>query len=159
MIERFNRTLINMLSTAISNDDKSWDLQLPTIMLAYRTSVQETTGVSPYFLMFGRDPCLPVDIEFQLPFEDCYTGTEAYRKKLQERLNNACKIVRQHMQGEQRHHKVMHDKAVHGAPYVPGDKVWLHCPAVRQGRCQKFHCPWKGPYIILKQISNICYRI
>ena len=82
MIEQFNRTLLNMISAAISNEDKSWDLQLPTIMLAYRTSVQEMMGVSPYFLMFGRDPCLPVDIEFQLPFEDCYTGTEAYRKKL-----------------------------------------------------------------------------
>ena len=34
MIEQFNRTLLNMLSTATSNDDKSWDLQLPTIMLA-----------------------------------------------------------------------------------------------------------------------------
>ena len=63
------------------------------------------------------------------------------------------------MQGEQRRHKVMHDKAVHGAPYVPGDKVWLHCPAVGQGCCQKFHCPWKGPYTILKQIGNVCYRI
>ena len=148
-----------MLSTAISNDDKSWDLQLPTIMLAYRTSVQETTGVSPYFLMFGRDPLLPIDIEFNLPFEETYTGTEVYREKLQERLNNAYQIVRQHIQHEQRRHKDLYDQSVCGAPYAPGDKVWLHCSAVPRARCRKFHCPWKGPYTILKQIGSVCYRI
>lgn len=30
---------------------------------------------------------------------------------------------------------------------------------VPRGRCRKFHCPWKGPYTILKQIGSVCYRI
>ena len=54
MIERFNRTLLSMLSTALEKNHSNWDLQLPLLMLAYRTSVQETTGATPFSLMFGR---------------------------------------------------------------------------------------------------------
>ena len=63
------------------------------------------------------------------------------------------------MQCEQNRHKDIYDKAVHGDPYSPGDRVWLHCPAVPRGRCRKFHRPWKGPFSILKQIGYTCFRI
>lgn len=46
MIERFNRTLVSMLSTVVDQDQKSWDKQLPPLMFAYRTSMQET---NPFF--------------------------------------------------------------------------------------------------------------
>ena len=64
MIERFNRTLLNMLSTAL---EKNLDSQLPVLILAYRTSMQETIGATPFSLMFGRSARLPIDIEFNLP--------------------------------------------------------------------------------------------
>ena len=60
LVERFNRTLLEMLSTTVA-DEHDWDLSLPTLLLAYRTSVQETTGTTPFQLMFGRNPCLPED--------------------------------------------------------------------------------------------------
>ena len=50
-IERFNRTLLDKLSTTVENDHRNWDVQLPLLMLAYRTSVQETTGASPLQLI------------------------------------------------------------------------------------------------------------
>ena len=41
-----NRMLIDMLSMAVSNNKRDWDLQLSTSLLAYRTSKHETTGTS-----------------------------------------------------------------------------------------------------------------
>ena len=55
MIERFNRTVLNMLSKVVSDDEHSWDLHLPTLMLAYRTSQHETTGATPFSLVYGRE--------------------------------------------------------------------------------------------------------
>jgi hypothetical protein len=66
LIERFNRTLLSMLSIAAREDKHNWDLMLPVLLLAYRTSVHETTGETPSLLMLGREARLPVDIMYNL---------------------------------------------------------------------------------------------
>lgn len=48
-----------MLSVAVEDDEKSWDLNLPFCMLAYRTSIHDNTGTSPFELMYGWEVCLP----------------------------------------------------------------------------------------------------
>ena len=40
-----------------------------------------------------------------------------------------------------------------------GDTVWLYSPAVSKGRTPKFHRPWKGPYRVVKVLSDVTYRI
>ena len=39
-----------------------WDDLLPAVMMAYRSSVYESTGFSPYRLMFGEECTLPMDV-------------------------------------------------------------------------------------------------
>eukprot|EP00731_Ephydatia_muelleri_P029956 Em0021g479a len=64
MIERFNRTLLSMLKRATIDAERDWDLKLPCLMMAYRTSIHETTKATPFSLMFGREVQLPIDIMF-----------------------------------------------------------------------------------------------
>ena len=54
MIERFNRTCLMMLSMFVNDRRDNWHELLPFIMHAYRTSVHESTGYSPFRLMMGR---------------------------------------------------------------------------------------------------------
>ena len=61
--ERFNRTLLNMLSTSSGQHQSEWDTNLSKVCLAYNHSVQSTTG----FLMFGREARLPIDISHEQP--------------------------------------------------------------------------------------------
>ena len=44
-VERFNRTLVEMLHGKIKGDEKDWDFRLPACMMAYRGAVHESTGV------------------------------------------------------------------------------------------------------------------
>ena len=53
LVERFNLTLENMLSKYIASDQKDWDSHLPMLMLAYRSSIHESTGQTPAAMMFG----------------------------------------------------------------------------------------------------------
>ena len=158
MIEKYNRTLLSMLSTALEKNHSNWDLQLPLLILAYRTSVQETTGATPFSLMFGRSARLPIDIEFNLP-STSHTSLNQYQSQLQNQLQQAYKTVREHSLAEQTRQKCLYDRSIHGPEYEIGDEVWLHCPAVSKGRCKKFHRPWQGPFTVVKVIDNFVYRI
>ena len=61
-VERFNRTLEAMLSKEIEEHQKDWDDHLQKVLFAYRTAVHDTTGYTPYFIISGRSPNLPIDI-------------------------------------------------------------------------------------------------
>ena len=37
--------------------------------------------------------------------------------------------------------------------------MWLHSPAIPRGRSRKLHCPWTGPYRVVRKLSNAVYRI
>ena len=67
LVERFNRTLLDMLSMAVKDDERDWDLLLSTLLFAYRTSRHVTTGVTPFELMYGRDARLPEAVLFSIP--------------------------------------------------------------------------------------------
>ena len=54
MVERFNRTLPMMLAMFAGENRDDWDDLLPAVVMAYRSSVHESTGFSPYRLMFGE---------------------------------------------------------------------------------------------------------
>ena len=60
-VERFNRTLQNMLGTMPIEQKKDWQDWVSTMTHAYNSTVCRSTGYSPYFLMFGREPRLPID--------------------------------------------------------------------------------------------------
>ena len=62
MVERFNRTLLMMLAMFAGKNRDDWDDLLPAVMMAYRSSVHESTGFSPYRLMFGEECTLPMNI-------------------------------------------------------------------------------------------------
>ena len=62
MVERFNRTCLMMLSMFVNDRRDNWHELLPFVMHAYRTSVHESTGYSPYRLMMGEECSLPQDL-------------------------------------------------------------------------------------------------
>ena len=54
LVERSNHTLLSMLSTVVDGHPQTWESHLRAVCMAYNTSIQPTTGYSPFFLMFGR---------------------------------------------------------------------------------------------------------
>ena len=52
MIERFNSTLLNMISAYVDENQKDWDRYL---LLAFNSTLHASTGFTPYKLMFSRD--------------------------------------------------------------------------------------------------------
>ena len=88
MIKRFNRTLEAMLSKYVEKHQRDWAIHLPKVMMAYCSSVEESTGYSPYHLMFGREICLSVDV-MSGNTPDQPVGKYEYVEGLRESLESA----------------------------------------------------------------------
>ena len=56
-----------MLGTLPIHAKKNWQEWITTLTHAYNCTVSPVTGFSPYFLMFGRNPKLPLDIDLGMP--------------------------------------------------------------------------------------------
>lgn len=54
-VERYNKTIITVVSSFIDNDHRSWDINIPKIQFALNSAVNEVTGFTPAFLVYGRE--------------------------------------------------------------------------------------------------------
>ena len=84
--ERFNKTLIRMIGTLPVSHKQNWQEWVPTLGHAYNCSMPSVTGFSPYFLIYGRQPKLPIDIEYGVTLDESYNDCNMYADKLQHRL-------------------------------------------------------------------------
>ena len=62
----------------VSEHQKDWDHFIPYALFAYRTAVQASTNETPFYLMYGRDPRLPIDATL-LEAQETYENTDDYR--------------------------------------------------------------------------------
>ena len=154
--ERFNRVLSDGLSKRVWNRQEDWVYYLPCVLLAYRTSVNETTRYSPMFLLTGRDPVLPMDTLLQpkLP----YTGPDFMGRQL-ERLHQAFLLVKDHMRASRERNKRYYDRRAREVDFRPGDQVYYWHPTMAAGPCPKFTRKWHPHYRVVARKSPVNYVI
>lgn len=158
MVERMNRTINRHLSKVVSNHQRDWDRHLHLFLMAYRSSIHETTGQSPANILFGRELRLPCDLVFgSKPGEDL--AGEDYVTDLRRRMDDTHEQVRRNMQDASDRMKDHYDIRAEKGGYQPGDLVWLYNPQRRRGYSPKLQRNWEGPYEIVKRINDVVYRI
>ena len=140
-----------MLAMFAGNNRDDWDDLLPAVMMAYRSSVHESTGFSPYRLMFGEACTLPIDIG--LPKEQSDTPdsmTSPYAIWVRDALEEAYEQVRQHSGQAVQRQKRLYDHRAVKRQFAVGDwAMRFYTPAKK---C-KLDSPWIGPYLIVSFIG------
>ncbi|KAG7459212.1 peroxisomal trans-2-enoyl-CoA reductase isoform X3, partial [Solea senegalensis] len=93
-VERFNRTLLNMLGTLERKQKARWKDYVKPLVHAYNCTRNDVTGFTPYELMFGRSPRLPVDLAFGLPVREHQTTSHSqYVEDLRSRLEESFQLA------------------------------------------------------------------
>ena len=93
-IERQNRTLQEILSTFVSEHPDTWDLHIDQAVFAYNTSRHESTGFSPYELVFGRVACMLVEIDLGVPLRDLRSQSD-YVQAVKQSIRSSQSIAQQ----------------------------------------------------------------
>ena len=73
LVERLNKTLIDMLAKHVQQNQREWDRWLSKMLFSYRTATQASTGRSPFHLVYGREPRIPLDVHVDTPLPDSQT--------------------------------------------------------------------------------------
>ncbi len=89
LVERFNRTLIEMLAKTVEKGGRDWDTCLPCVLSAYHASLQHSTQESPCYLLYGRDPRLPTETALSPPVTRDPVDVDTYKFELQDKLSGA----------------------------------------------------------------------
>lgn len=61
--ERTNQTISHGLLKYINVQQDDWDEHLDCVLFSYRTSVHASTKYTPFYLMYGRHPVLPIELK------------------------------------------------------------------------------------------------
>lgn len=147
--ERYNRTLLNMLGTLKPEQKQNWKLHINPLVHPYNCTRNESTGVSPYFLMFGRNPRLAIDEEFGLQKTE-WKSTSKYINNLKENMKSAYELVTRNMKKSQEKQKEGYDQRVRGAEIRAGDRVLVKIVSF-DGK-HKISDKWEEePYLVLDQ--------
>jgi hypothetical protein len=159
-VERANRTIEAMLSMFVSPNQRDWDDFLPYIMMAYRSAIQETTGYSPNKMMLGRETELPADILTGLPpADEPRESGVPYVDDMSAKMELVHVAARERIKFKSDHQKRNYDVRAHGLKFERGDFVWMHNPARKVGVCPKLTRSWEGPFLVIKRLSDVTYRI
>lgn len=160
LVERMNRTIIDMISKYVQYDQRDWDVHLPFVLMAYRSSIQESSGLSPNLLMFGREVGIPLGlVAGRVPGTEVDSSELVYSQKIRERLEEAFEIARESSLVAQQRQKNYYDLKVCGQPFNLGEKVWVYNPAKTKGISPKLQSRWQGPCEILRKLSDANYIV
>lgn len=157
LVERFNKTLKNMLRKVIAKDGRDWDCLLPYLLFAVREVPQSSTGFSPFELLYGRQPRGLLDIAKETWEHEStpYRSVIEHVSQMQDRIKAVMPLVREHMQQAQQAQSRIYNRGAKLRQFSPGDRVLVLIPTVES----KFLAKWQGPFTIVKKISEVNYLV
>lgn len=154
-VERWNRTLLNMIRSLEDEKKVDWRTSLPAVVHAYNSCVHSSTGYSPYFLFFGRHPRLPIDLAFGIDLEKNTKETpRQYVQKLKTQLKTAYTTAVENMQKAAKRNKARYDQPARAVELEVGDR----CLVRRLGPklSSKVSDKWESAvYVIISQHDDI----
>ena len=159
LVERWNGTLKTMLKRLCAENPKQWHRLVNPVLFAYREVPQESTGFSPFELLYGRTVRGPGAILKQLWTKEVdqpeVKTSYQYVTDLRERLENTMKLAQEELSRSQRRYKKYYDRKAKKRSFNREDQVLVLLPTDNN----KLLMQWKGPYTVIRSVGVNDYRI
>lgn len=156
-LERYHQTLKRMIKTYCLDTGKDWDQGIPLLLFAYRDTVQDSLGFSPFELVYGHEVRGPLKIFHETFLESSEEShildhVSAFR----ERLVNATKTAHENLKSAQEKMKSQFDKRAVSRSFEPGEEVLVLLPSEGDSCLSS---KYVGPYRIDQKLSKVNYLV
>lgn len=147
--ERFNKTLCGLIKSLDSHSRSKWPELLPYLVFMYNSTPHCVTGFTPYTLMFGREPLVPLD---QLISNTGKSWSENVAQQQATFLKRAHKLVKDRMISAAAANKQRYDKLAQACPLPIGSRVLVkRCAFTDRHKLSNHFC--EEQYIVVKRNS------
>ena len=151
-IERFHRTLHDILSKKMKDNVQTWDLYLNQALAAIRFNVSESSKFSPYFLIYNRDPVLPID-NILKPRRKYY-GDQEHQIAL-EQQHKSFVLVHKYLKKAKKKQAKYANKNRKEVKLEVGDAVYHR----NHHKHSKLNSNWKPFYRIIEKTTPVSFKI
>ena len=145
LVERWNGTLKSMLKRLCQDQPKQWHRLINPVLFAYREVPQESTGFSPFQLLYGRSVRGPGTILKELWTKEVnipeVKSSYEYGTELRERLEDSLKLAQEELEKSQKQYKRHYDRKAKPRRLEVGDRVLILLPT----DSNKLLMQWTGP--------------
>lgn len=149
-----------MLALYVNTYHTGWDEYVDYVAFAYNTSRHETSGMTPFFALYGREAMLPLDVS--LGSDPNSTSREIAIPSIEKnrsRFDNLHEIVKRRMLvAHARQKKHYNRKRTEKVCYV-GDAVLVYRPLRKKGRAEKLLFRYHGSYKIVGRTNSLNYIV
>ena len=157
LTERFNRTIQEVLSKFVNTQQTNWDELLQPSIFAYNTSIHSSTGFSPFEMIHGYLPTMPIDKDLIFPKPP--EAASSWVKSIHERARvlQEAGLKRQTKRAQtqaKQYNKNKKDKKI-----SVGDLVRVNMGQSVDPKTKKLARLWKGPFTILKRCGPVSFRV
>ena len=151
--ERYNGTLKRCLRKLVLDIPRQWNKYVPAALFSFRDTPHDTTGYSPFELIYGHKVRGPVEFLAECwdspTIEDDDMDVHEYILKFSSHLKKAWKAAHTDIKGQQQTAKLIFDKCARRRALKPGDKALLLLPTDPR----KLMLRWKGPYTVVHRVT------
>uniref|UniRef100_A0A3B3RCC0 Gypsy retrotransposon integrase-like protein 1 n=1 Tax=Paramormyrops kingsleyae TaxID=1676925 RepID=A0A3B3RCC0_9TELE len=148
--ERWNQTLLRLLNTLSAREQGRWTVHVPELVQAYNCTPHSSTGLSPFWVLFGRQPRLPIVQRWGVcdltAGEAGLEWLQGHRRRLWAACREAARGTEQRRQGDRRYQDT-------GATHwllAPGERVLIR--NFRRRAAGKVGPYWQAsPWVVMKQ--------
>ena len=160
-VERVWPNLTRHLRRFCRDRQASWDLHLASVEMALRTSVVRSIGVSPFELMYGRNPRLPMEAlsggarRPQGP-DAAVLFVEELKDNLRKQYQQACQL---NSVNRERDLQSLTQSRGRLEDLEVGDVVMVFTPQTPAGAKEKLVSMWRGPYKITAKKGPVTYQV
>ena len=147
--ERFNRTILESMTHYVAEHQRDWDKAASSATFAYNTTVNTSTGFSPFELVLGNPPrsISTPRYEFLTPHPQ---DKAQYREEFLRRVEAATIQAREKIAQAQARYKEVYDRyvRVRNEKIAVGDLVFIRTFVLDPSKSPKLHFPAAGPFVV-----------